>query len=67
MTDWVFSVRNRGTKYARAHAGRVAAAGGDLFMPGSMADYEIVLNALKTGMVSRRQLEINAARVMRLK
>lgn len=66
MTDWVFSVRNRGTKYARAHAGRVAAAGGDLFMPGSMADYEIVLNALKTGMVSRRQLEINAARVMRL-
>ncbi len=67
MTDWVFSLKNRGTKYARAHAGRVAAAGGDLFMPGSMTDYENILNALKTGMVSRRQLEINATRVLRLK
>ncbi|MBR2753008.1 MAG: glycoside hydrolase family 3 protein [Lachnospiraceae bacterium] len=66
MTDWVFSLKNRGVKYARAHAGRVAAAGGDLFMPGSMADYESILKALKTGMVSRRQIEMNAARVLRL-
>lgn len=66
MTDWVFSLKNRGVKYARAHAGRVASAGGDLFMPGSMADYESILKALKTGMVSRRQLEMNAARVLRL-
>ena len=66
MTDWVFSLKNRGVKYARAHAGRVASAGGDLFMPGSMADYESILKALKTGMVSRRQIEMNAARVLRL-
>ena len=66
MTDWVLPLKNRGTRYAIADAGRVAAAGGDLFMPGSQGDYDSIMAALKDGSLTRHQLEVNASRVLRM-
>ena len=39
-------------------------AGSDLFMPGGWKDYDSVKTALARGLVTREQLEINAARVI---
>lgn len=68
MTDWVTAggILSKETKYPAPNAGKVAAAGGDLFMPGSAKDYQEVLDALKDGTLSREQLEINATRVYRM-
>ena len=52
MTDWVISVRNHGTMHEKADAARVAAAGGDLFMPGYQDDYDSVMDALARKMGS---------------
>ena len=35
-------------------------------MPGGKKDYENVLNALKAGTLDRKQLEINASRVIKM-
>ncbi len=35
-------------------------------MPGGKTDYENVLKALRDGNLSRKQLEINATRVLRM-
>lgn len=67
MTDWVISVMLSGKqKYAGPNAGKVAAAGGDVFMPGCQKDYEEVVTALQDGTLSREQLEINASRIFRM-
>ena len=66
MTDWVLPLKNRGTRYAVADAGRVAAAGGDLFMPGSQGDYDSIMAALRDGGLTRHQLEVNASRMLRM-
>jgi len=65
MTDWVTGqgVLSKEAKYPEPHAGKVAAAGNNLFMPGAKRDYEEVLDALKTGILSRKQLEISASYV----
>jgi len=56
----------KGGKYELPLSWEVAAAGGDVLMPGSSGDYKTLLKGLKTGKVSRKQLEINASRVYRL-
>ena len=66
MTDWVLPLKNRGERWPIARAGRVAAAGGDLFMPGSKGDFKDILAALSSGQLDRRQLEVNATRVLRM-
>ncbi|MBQ6492185.1 MAG: hypothetical protein IJI88_07905 [Atopobiaceae bacterium] len=66
MTDWVLQLKNRGTRYVVANAGRVAAAGGDLFMPGSQKDFDDIMAALRAGELTRHQLEVNASRVLRM-
>ena len=66
MTDWVLPLKNRGERWPIARAGRVAAAGGDLFMPGSKSDFDDILAALASGDLDRHQLEVNATRVLRL-
>ena len=67
MTDWILAVMNAGGgKYPAPNAARIAAAGNDLTMPGSMGDYRALLRGLKDGTVSRRQLERNATRIVRL-
>ena len=66
MTDWVVQggMIPKDAKYPGPTAADVAAAGGDLFMPGSRQDAATVLNALKEGRLSREQLQINATRVL---
>jgi len=67
MTDWVMSgTMPKDTAYPGARASRVAAAGGELFMPGSKADYDDVKEALKAGRLTRKQLLINATRLLGL-
>ncbi len=67
MTDWLSAATpTRGCKYGSPRADRIAAAGNDLTMPGAKHDLKAMLRGLKTGTLTRRQLEINAARVLRL-
>lgn len=68
MTDWLVAsgLLSRNSKYAPPKASTIAAAGGDLIMPGGKGDYKDILASLKAGSLSREQLEINATRVYRL-
>ena len=68
MTDWVTGggFLSKGAKYPAPHAARVAAAGNDLFMPGSPKEFDEILAGLADGTVSREQLKRNATRVYRM-
>ena len=67
MTDWIIAVMNgRGNKYAAPNAARIAAAGNDLTMPGGQGDLKAMQKGLKDGLVTRRQLQINATRMIRM-
>ena len=66
MTDWVVGggiMNSKEDIHPAVQPHLVAAAGGDLFMPGCKGDYEDILKGLKAGTLSREQLEINATRV----
>ena len=66
MTDWVLAIMtSKRSTYRNALSNEVAAAGGDVFMPGSKKDYMNVLKALKSGKLDRKQLMINATRIIR--
>ena len=68
MTDWVTGggLLSRNAAYPPPNAGKVAAATGDLFMPGSKKEIRELEKALKKGTVNRRQLRINVSRVLHL-
>ena len=67
MTDWIIdSVPNLGIKHPASKASRIAAAGGEIVMPGSKVDYEDMMEALKDGSLTREQLEINATRLIKV-
>ena len=67
MTDWIVAVLSFGKKkYPAPNAARIAAAGGDLVMPGGPGDLKAMLEGMKKGIVSRRQLMVNGTRVFRL-
>ena len=67
MTDWLIaSVPNYGSKHPASCASRVAAAGSELVMPGSKGDFDDMMSALKNGTLTRKQLEINATRLIRV-
>ena len=67
MTDWIIGALNFGRKkYPAPNAARIAAAGGDLVMPGSKGDLKAMLKGLSDGTVTRRQLMVNATRVVRM-
>ena len=66
MTDWVVSALPAGeNKYPPADAGRVAVAGGELFMPGCADDAESIRNALERGVLKRDRLRQNVSGVLR--
>ena len=66
MTDWVVTgVTNKRSIYPIANAGRVAAAGGDLFMPGSKGDADQLRKALERGVLSTDQLRKNVSSIVR--
>lgn len=68
MTDWVVggSLMYNSKRYPMPNAGKVALAGGDLFMPGSKADYDRCMAMVRSGELPRYQLELNATRVLRM-
>lgn len=67
MTDWIIAGKKEdGVVYSEPQAYRVASTGGELFMPGSHADYKNVLEALNDGKLSREQAEINVTRLYRM-
>lgn len=67
MTDWIIGALNFGRKkYPVPNAARIAAAGNDLTMPGGKGDFKVMMKGLADGTVSRRQLMVNATRIVRM-
>ncbi len=67
MTDWLVAALNSGKKkHPVTNAARIAAAGGDLVMPGGPGDLKAMLDGMKNGTVTRQQLMINGTRVFRM-
>ena len=68
MTDWITGglLLNARPKYAPPNAGKVAAAGNSLFMPGSKRDYKQIMCGLKNNTVTREQLMINASHLLKV-
>jgi beta-glucosidase len=65
MTDWVVGLGGS-TKYSGPTPYNVIKATGDIYMPGSKADYEAVLKALEDGTLSLEELEMSASRIYNL-
>ncbi|MBR6477757.1 MAG: glycoside hydrolase family 3 C-terminal domain-containing protein [Lachnospiraceae bacterium] len=64
MTDWIMGgTMPKDTAYPGARASRVAAAGGELIMPGSKQDFDDLKEALRAGRLTRKQLLANASRL----
>jgi beta-glucosidase len=67
MTDWLVGGMNlRDAVYPAAKASRVVASGGELVMPGGKGEFEDLMAALKAGRLTRKQLLINATRLVGL-
>ena len=67
MTDWIMAALQAGKhRYPGPDAGRIAAAGGDLTMPGCKGDLKAMQKARRKHKLSRRQLQINATRIMQM-
>ena len=65
MTDWLVDLmKAKDAKYPAASAERVAAAGGELVMPGNKSDFDKMKKALAAGRLTRKQLMINATRML---
>ena len=69
MTDWVVGngiMNSKEDIHPAVKPQLVAAAGGDLFMPGCKADYKNILAGIREGTLTREQLLINATHVYRM-
>ncbi len=68
MTDWLAMglAPAKGSHYTVPSPAKIAAAGGDLYMPGCKTDYKNLLKGLTCGTVTEEQLKINASRVARM-
>ena len=68
MTDWLVPVfmASKDAKYPAPTATGIASAGGDLVMPGGKADCDNILEGLRSGRLSREQLQTNATRIVRM-
>ena len=65
MTDWVISgMKNANSRYPMPDPAKVAAAGNDLYMPGSKGDMKRLEVGLAEGRVTSDQHNRNAARVL---
>ena len=66
MTDWVVEgITNKKSSWPGADAARVAAAGGDLFMPGSRRDAVSIQDALNKGTLSLSRVRNNVSHLMK--
>ena len=67
MTDWIITMStNKTSIHPNPTAYKIAAAGGDVVMPGSKGDFENILEARREGKLTRTQLEKNATRIYRM-
>ncbi|MBE6969026.1 MAG: beta-glucosidase-related glycosidase [Ruminococcaceae bacterium] len=68
MTDWLISLMpaDKSSPYRKPRAALIAAAGGELVMPGDKKDIKDILAALRSGELTREQLEVNASRLYRV-
>ena len=68
MTDWLvmLGMLSKGAKYPAPAAAEIAAAGGDLVMPGGKSDCDNILEGLSSGKLTREQLQINATRILHM-
>ena len=68
MTDWLISLMpaSKDSPYRKAKAALIAAASGELVMPGDEKNVKDILEALKRGTLTRAQLEVNASRLYRV-
>ena len=65
MTDWVISlIADKNSRHPFANAGRVAAAGGELFMPGCKGDAKEIRKALDSGSLTEQQLRENVGHLL---
>ena len=68
MTDWLIAAMpdDKESPYRKPKASLIAAAGNELVMPGDKNDVKNILEGLKNGNVTRKQLEINVSRLFRV-
>ncbi len=69
MTDWVVGgdvMTNKDDTHPAVKPRLIAAAGGDLMMPGGKQDFDDMLQGLKEGSLTHQQLIVNATRVYRM-
>lgn len=68
MTDWVINHGSfaKNNKYDGAYSYKVVMSGNSMFMPGSRKDFEELKKGFADGVVSRKQLEENATRILRV-
>ena len=67
MTDWVIALMtSKQDIHPAVKPQKVAAAGGDIFMPGCKADFKNMMKGLRDGTLTRNQLQINATRIYRM-
>ena len=65
MTDWIIpALQGKKLKYPGPDAALISAAGNDLTMPGGKHDWQAILRGLRNGTLKRKQLEINATRIV---
>ena len=69
MTDWVIGgglMTSKQDIHPAVQPRLVAAAGGDIFMPGCKGDFKDMMKGLRDGSLTREQLQINATRIARM-
>ena len=68
MTDWVTSGQSyrKNNKYPNAYASRDIKNGNNICMPGGKSDIKDIKAALKSGYLSRHELEVAATVVYNL-
>ena len=66
MTDWIMGTLDRSSVHPAPNAGKIAAATGDLTMPGRRKDCKDILKTLYTFKLTKRELMANATRVVRM-
>ena len=66
MTDWVIDggMIPKDARYGSPDPAGVAAAGGDVYMPGHLDDFNNLKDGFEKGRVSVQQLKINATRII---
>ena len=68
MTDWIVAtgMLSKDALYPAPKASKIAAAGGNLVMPGGKGDWKDIVTAVREGRMRREQLEINSAKVFEI-